>query len=214
MDPISAAFAEHYGKRFAEHGATPRGVDWGPQQEDLDLRYANMLAVMPPEEWDRGVSLLDVGCGFGGLLTYAQANGYHLRYTGIDLVKEMVDEARSLNPGVSFVHADVFALDSAQRFDYVVCNGALTPRYATTIRDMDAYVHRFLRAMFAHCDRGIAANFMTTKVNYVEDHLYYINPVEMLAWCLGELSTKVRLDHAYRLYEYTMYCYRSGAIDA
>jgi SAM-dependent methyltransferase len=97
MDPITRAQAEHYRRRFLEHGETPPGVDWGPRQEDLDLRYGNMLRVIPPEEAGARATLLDVGCGFGGLLDYAQQHGYQLDYTGIDIVGEMVERGRVLH---------------------------------------------------------------------------------------------------------------------
>jgi SAM-dependent methyltransferase len=213
MDPVSQTFAAHYRQCFAEHGATPRGLDWGPRQEDLDLRYHNMLAVIAAEDRQRPVSVLDVGCGYGGLLTYAQAQGLQLRYTGIDLVTEMLEHARAAHPSAAFLHGDVLDFDPAERFDYVVCNGILTPRYKLSVRAMDAYCRRMLRKMFALAGTGMAVNLMTTKVNFMEDHLYYINPVEMFGFCLTELTAKLRIDHAYRLYEYTLYLYRSGALE-
>ena len=214
MDPITEGFREHYRGRFLEHGATPKGVDWGPHQADLDARYRNMLAVISPE--DRAatepVSLLDVGCGYGGLLAYAKAQGLALTYTGIDAVPETIDYARAAHPEAKFICGDVLALEPAARYDYVVCNGVLTPRYGATIREMDAYAKRLVRKLFDLAERGAATNFMTTKVNFMEDHLYYINPIEMFAFCISELTTKLRIDHAYRLFEYTIYLYRSGAL--
>ena len=52
---------------------------------------------------------------------------------------------------------------------------------------------------------------MTTHVNYQADNLYYRNPAELLAWCMSELTPRVRLDHAYPLWEYTLYLHRDGA---
>lgn len=49
---------------------------------------------------------------------------------------------------------------------------------------------------------------MTTKVNYMVENQYYRNPVELFAYCLAEITNKVRIDHAYPLYEYTVYLYR------
>jgi SAM-dependent methyltransferase len=214
MDPITAGFAAHYRAKFAEHGATNRGIDWGPGQADVDLRYRNMLALITEEDAQRPVRLLDVGCGFGGLLAYAKAHGRPLEYTGIDLVPEMVAYASAEHPDATFVCGDVFEFEPEQRFDYVVCNGILTVRYENSVRDMDVFVRRMLRRLFALAECGAATNLMTTKVNYVESHLYYINPVEMFAFCLTELTSKLRIDHAYPLYEYTLYLYRSGAIEA
>ncbi|MDV7400003.1 hypothetical protein RZS08_51785, partial [Arthrospira platensis SPKY1] len=93
----------------------------------------------------------------------------------------------------------VLALD--RRYDFVVCNGVLTQKLHHSIAEMTAYAHRLLRAMFAHADVGIAFNVMSTHVNFMAPNLYYRSPVELLAWCLQELSPRVRLDHAYPLFE-------------
>ena len=61
--------------------------------------------------------------------------------------------------------------------------------------------------MFRICNRGIAFNIMTTKVNYFSNNLYYKSPIEALSFCLNEITTKVKLDHNY-LYEYTLYLYK------
>jgi hypothetical protein len=49
---------------------------------------------------------------------------------------------------------------------------------------------------------------MTSKVNFYANNLYYRNPSEMLAWCQMEITPFVKLNHAYPLYEYTVYLYR------
>jgi hypothetical protein len=49
---------------------------------------------------------------------------------------------------------------------------------------------------------------MTTKVNYFSNNLYYKNPAELLSWCITEITPYIRIDHAYPLYEYTVYLYR------
>jgi hypothetical protein len=53
---------------------------------------------------------------------------------------------------------------------------------------------------------------MTSYVNYQASNLYYRNPAELLAWCMSQLTSKVRLDHAYPLYEYTVYLYRDSVL--
>ena len=73
-DPITRRLQEHYARTFEEHGATVRGLDWGTDEGRLQLRYQNMSAVIEPGH-DLTPSLLDVGCGFGGLLGYLKLTG-------------------------------------------------------------------------------------------------------------------------------------------
>lgn len=199
----------HYTSTFAKYGPTTRGVDWGEQDANLHLRYDRMLAVINCDP-SREVSLLDVGCGFGGLLIYARSMGYKLNYTGIDVVEPMIDWAKQNVNDANFLEGDVLSQDLLDEgaYDYVVCNGILTQKLDTTTLEMDAFANTLIQRMYRLCKMGIAFNIMTTAVNFHADNLYYRSPVEMLAWCMAEVSKHVRIDHAYRLYEYTTYLYR------
>lgn len=205
-EPISEQLREHYARRFAEHGATSEGVDWGPDEARMLLRYEKMLALLRPGQ--APVSLLDVGCGFGGLRRFAAERGHELDYTGIDVADTLVAWARENQDGGTYEVADVLEYAPGRRFDYVVCNGILTQKLGAPGLEMDRYAGRVIRRLFELCEVGAAFNVMSTKVNFFADNLYYRNPAELLAWCLTELTPSVRLDHAYPLYEYTLYLYR------
>lgn len=212
MHPITAALKQHYSETFATHGATARGVDWG-RDADVKLRYDKMLAVIDPVATSSNggksrVSLLDVGCGYGGLYEHARAHGVDLDYTGIDVVPEMIEHAKHRSPSAQFACKDVFDDTLLDQYDYVVCNGILTQKLATTIREMDAYAQEMVKRLFELCRCGAVFNLMTNKVNFTVDNLYYRSPVETLAFCFAEVTTRVRLDHSYPLYDYTTYLYR------
>lgn len=205
LKSISRAMKRHHSQRFDEFGPTARGVDWS-KEEDVQLRYDKMLAVI--EILDTPITLLDVGCGYGGLLQYAEQKGLRLQYTGIDLVSNMISWAREHLPDGEFIEADFLEYDfDGPKFDYVVCNGILTQKLKTSFFDMDKFVKETIKKMFALCNRGVAFNVMTTYVNYFSSGLYYKHPSEMLAYCISEISPEVKLDHSYGLYEYTLYLY-------
>jgi SAM-dependent methyltransferase len=219
MDVITKSLADHYARTFDEHGAVARGVDWGPEA-DVRLRYDKMLAVIerdprsphpgpPPRAGEGGrPSLLDAGCGYGGLLMYARERGMDLDYTGVDVCGNMIEHASAHVSGGRFLVRDVFDLDGEESFDYVVCNGILTQKLIATRAAMDDYAERLIRRLFALARRGVAFNVMTTHVNFMVENLYYRDPAEVLAWCVGEVTPRVAIDHAYPLYEFTTYLYR------
>ncbi|MBA3465664.1 MAG: class I SAM-dependent methyltransferase [Deltaproteobacteria bacterium] len=217
MDKITTAFKEHHSKLFEEHGATPLGVDWKDERELL-FRYSKMLAVLDKDflDGDRVPTLLDVGCGYGGLLTWATEQGIQLDYTGIDIVESMVASGRERHPSSRFIAGDVLELDASQRYDFVVCNGTLTQKLAASSIDMEAFARKLVRRMFDLANHGIAWNLMSNRVNFTVANLYYTSPTEWLAWCLGELSPRVRIDHGYsslangrgKYYDYTLYVYK------
>jgi SAM-dependent methyltransferase len=204
---IVDAYRTHYAGTFAKHGASSRGVDWGVWP-DVHIRYGKMLEVIEPSAAAGAPSLLDVGCGFGGLLDYSIERGVSVEYVGIDIVPEMIEYARNAHPAARFHEGDVFSLTEPESFDYVVCNGILTLKLEASILDMDRFSRRLIRKMFSLARRGIAFNMMTSHVNFMAPNLYYKNPLEAIAFCATELSHKFRVDHSYPLYEFTIYVYR------
>ena len=148
------------------------------------------------------------GCGYGALLAHAISEDIDLRYTGIDVAANMIEWAAANLPTGLFIHGDVLDVELHEPFDYVVCNGILTQKLEVSGLEMDAFASRMIRRLFSLCTIGVAFNVMTTKVNHFSNNLYYRNPVELFAWCLSEITPHVKLDHAYPLYEYTVYLYR------
>lgn len=216
---LAALFLKHHAALFAVHGASARGVDWNDEQEFL-FRYGKMMEVVSgdPERDSAGAAptLLDVGCGWGGLHAYCQANGIAARYSGIDVVPEMVEYGRRMFPGTTFLDGDFLAHAPAEPYDYLVCNGTLTQKLDASLRDMETYARAIVKHMFGMCRRGMVFNLMSNRINFAAPNLYYNSPVEVLAYCLAELSPRVRLDHSYsslasgrgKLYDFTVYVYR------
>lgn len=209
---ISAALGAHYAQAFAEHGASSRGVDWGEDTADHDIRLDRMLAVTEMGlRSDAEQSILDVGCGYGALLERMEARGIALSYTGVDICAPMIDAARARRPDATWRVGDILASEDTAAYDFAVCNGIMTQKLTATQRDMDAFAKTLIARLFQSARVGVAFNVMTTHVNFMSDNLYYRNPAELLAWCMSELTPRVRLDHAYPLFEYTVYLYHADA---
>jgi SAM-dependent methyltransferase len=207
MDPITESLRRHYSERFALHGPTSEGVDWGADESKMLLRFDKMLAVVgaPPAGKP---SLLDVGCGYGGLLNHLAIRKIELEYAGIDVADNMIKWASAKFNSHLFICGDILTYEFERTYDYVVCSGILTQKLDATVAAMDRFAAQLIRRMFDLCRRGIAFNVMTTKVNYFSNNLYYKNPAELLSWCITEITPYIRIDHAYPLYEYTVYLYR------
>jgi SAM-dependent methyltransferase len=217
MDKVTEILRAHHTRLFAEHGATPRGVDWNDQRE-MEFRYEKMLGVLAKDFYSPAAppTLLDVGCGWGGLLQFATASGVRLAYTGIDVVETMIDHCRVQFPESQFLHGDVFDLDETKRYDFVVCNAILTQKLTASNMEMEHFAKRLIRKMFALSSHGIAFNMLSNQVNFTVQNLHYKSPVEMLAFCLSEIGPRVRLDHGYsslgsgkgKYYDFTVYAYK------
>lgn len=217
MDKLTETFKEYHTKVFSEHGATPKGVDWNDPKE-LDFRYKKMMEVLN-HDFDRPNStptILDVGCGWGGLLEYCDRHNIDIDYTGIDVVDDMIHHGEKEFKDGKFLVGDVFEYDFGQKYDYVICNAIMTQRLEFTIPQMEAFCDRLVLRMYELCKYGTVFNFMSTRVNFVVNNLYYRNPMEALDFCLRKVSPRVKLDHSYsslergkdKYFDFTMYVYR------
>lgn len=206
---ISQMMKEHYETTFQRHGPNSLGVDWGQDDEKTILRYQIMLAILANEPTKEPPSLLDVGCGYGGLHTYAKRTGIPLRYTGIDVASNMIAWSREHLVDADFIEDDFLDADFSERtFDYVICNGILTQKLQASLLDMDHYAKRLINKMYSLCTKATAFNIMSTSVNYFAPNLYYKHPAEILSYCLSTISRKIKVDHSYGLYEFTVYLYK------
>ena len=67
--------ATYYAEKLAEHGDTPRGVDWNGE-ESQKVRFAQLCKII--ESKTPNFSLNDLGCGYGALLDYLRDHGLHI----------------------------------------------------------------------------------------------------------------------------------------
>jgi len=206
---VSQELARHYSQTFQRFGPTSRGVDWGPDTRDHSLRLDLMLDVLRyGVPTSNRPSLLDVGCGYGSLIDRANDRNLPLSFTGIDICQPMIDFARKRHPHANWIVGDFLSEEISQQSDYVVCNGILTQKLEATIRDMDEFLKLLVRRMFDSCRIGCAFNVMSSHVNFMSPRLYYRSPAELLAWCMNEISSRVIVNSAYPLFEFTVYLYR------
>ena len=207
MDEVTRRFKNHYEHCFDKHGATAKGVDWR-DTETANMRYQKMLNVLVNPS--NRASLLDVGCGFAGLLSYLNEQKLSIDYTGIEVAKNMLSYSREAFPHNQFIEADILSHQFNCKYDYVVCNGILTQKLTASQSSMTEYMEKLINTMFEVCNLGIAFNLMSDRVNFKVDNLFYKSPEELLTFCLDNLSRHIKIDHAYPMYEYTVYLYKEG----
>ena len=211
MDEITKKMKIHYSETFEKYGANVRGVDWGGGEVGdiwkLNLRYEKMLEVIT-DSTKGDISILDVGCGYGGLYQFALDKGLQLDYTGIDVCRNMIHYATNHNQNGVFICEDILAYDPQKKFDYVICNGILTQKLGAGIREMDIYARKLIHRMWDLSNRGIVFNIMKSQVDFMKESLYYKSPLEIMGFCMT-LTDKFIVDSAYPLYEYCVYLYHS-----
>ena len=216
--PISETFKKHHAETFENHGPTPKGVDWN-DQEELNIRYERLLAVYKNDlNKPKLPSLLDVGCGWGGLKLFLRENQEYSSFTykGLDIVPEMVNYACEKIEKDSFFCVDFLDEDIVMQYDYVICNAIMTQKLDHSIPEMKRFCRQIIQKMFKSCRRGISFTLMSDRVNFKAGNLYYCNPTEMLSYMLDNISCRVIIDHGYssldsgdgHFYDYIVHAYK------
>ena len=149
-------------------------------------------------------SVLDVGCGLGGLLEFFKGNGVNCDYHGIDINPRMVSEAQSKHGDNHFSLYDLMEFSDAEvQYDYVISSGALNIEAS----DSKSMVEDKIVAMLKVAKIGVGVNFLSELARTKNKGEIYIDPGKMLNFCLGKCSRVVAL-HNYMPHDVTFYLYK------
>jgi len=195
LDDYRDGLERHYLPLLRQFGVDHQAVGWG-SSESQRLRFGVLLEVGDV----RRASILDVGCGIGHLVDYLSEAGFGGNYRGIDLLEEMVAEARRRHPDRRFEIADVGAAVGVSA-DYVVSSGLFT--FADRER-----LHGTVEAMFAASSKGTAFNSLSAWAEKQDAGEFHADPLETVEFC-RTLTPWVVLRHDYHPRDFTIYMYRN-----
>jgi SAM-dependent methyltransferase len=200
-DGILGRVERYYSGRFAEHGATPEGVDWN-SSESQEIRFEQLLRISGDEA--SGFSINDYGCGYGALAEYMHRGGRKFTYRGYDLSSTMLEAAQERLGGAdaSFVK-DPSQLEPA---DYTVASGIFNVKLETERRVWTQYVLDTIAELERLSNKGFAFNMLTSYSDpeHMRPDLYYGEPGFFFDYCASTISREVALLQDYGLYEFTI----------
>ena len=96
--------------------------------------------------------------------------------------------------------------------DVVVLSGVLNRPGGVPQEDWGPFCYELIRKMFGMAQQGISFNFLTSHNTFSDPALFYLDPGEVLSFCIENLSRFVRVDHGYALFESTVTVFRSGYV--
>lgn len=199
-EAIERAVSNYYTGKLRTFGATPGGVDWRDARSQ-ELRFSQLSRVFD----GNGGSLIDYGCGYGGLLGFLRDGGWTGRYLGIDLSAAMIEAARAHCADwqdARFLQAA--APDEAA--DYAVASGIFNVRLDVSKEAWHGYMMDVLANMHQNTSRGFAFNCLTSYSDHdkMRQDLFYADPLFLFDFCKKNFSRNVALLHDYGLYEFTI----------
>jgi SAM-dependent methyltransferase len=196
-----ADVARYYSLKLAEHGPTPRGVDWN-DEDSQKLRFAELAKLI---DLPAGFSVNDLGCGYGALFSYLSTHFDNLTYHGVDVAPDMIEAGKSRFSACRNAH---FASGEIplERSDFGFASGIFNVKLKCGDVDWRRYMEVTLDALDRTSARGFAFNCLTSYSDpeRMRADLYYANPGALFDLCKVRYSRQVALLHDYGLYEFTI----------
>lgn len=191
----------YYSAKFADHGATARGVDWNGKSSQ-EVRFRELLSL---REGGESFSVNDYGCGYGALIAYLDRCGDEFVYCGFDLSAPMLEHARTAYAGrddVTFVGSEA----QLGRADYTVASGIFNVRINSRRDEWEAYIAETLDRMDELSVLGFSFNMLTSysEPAKMRNELFYGDPCAYFDHCKRRYSRDVALLHDYGLWEFTI----------
>ena len=106
-----------YDKRVKKYGHNPLSCDYG-RAKSQEIKFSVIADCA-----DFSTVLLDVGCGFGDFSTYLESKHSNVKYSGIDLSREMIREAKLAHPNLNLRVSNMLTLPIEEKYDYITANG-------------------------------------------------------------------------------------------
>jgi SAM-dependent methyltransferase len=194
--------ATYYAEKLAQHGDTPRGVDWNGE-ESQTIRFEQLSDVFILEK--PAFSVNDLGCGYGAFLDYLRVRHPAFTYLGIDVSNEMISAAKQRHVSVSQARF-ITSAEPDRRADYGVASGIFNVRLGRTDTEWFDHLQATLDILDRSSSLGFAFNCLTSysDEDKKRDYLYYADPCRLFDLCKRRYSHQVALLHDYGLYEFTI----------
>lgn len=199
---IAAHQIDIYNEVADKYGTSSKAVLWDDPQTQY-LRFSELVKSLDFDDCRK--TLLDVGCGNGELYKFLNFLGFRGQYVGYDINEKLLSQARSRFANIDVQNKDIMSEEMTQRFDYVVLSGL----FNVNVGQSTAWVHDFLKKMFTLCEGVMVFNMISTHVTFREERMFYMNPAEVLTFCIENLSKRTTLAHHNLPYNYTVTVFKN-----
>ena len=204
---------EYYERLLAEHGENYKALDWN-SLESQRLRYKIFKEIFIYGKKASGISVLDVGCGFGDLYGFFKAEGLlgrnRINYTGYDISPKLLAVARKKYSDAKFELTDILENRYVPKHDYIFCSGIFNIQTSEKNEQLD-FVKEMIFRMYDLCNCGVAANFLSEGAmpvsnleNLNSGSYFYFKPEEIMSFCRF-VCTRFIMRHDYHPGDFTVY---------
>jgi len=196
---IQNEIIKHYSELYQKFGKTSASLGWPKGRQSLRFKILTEIGKI------NNSKILDVGCGFGDLLSYLKSKKYNIDYHGVDINPIFVDVAKKFHQDGKFYVKDIEKRKFKKKFDWVFAIG--TTNKAANYE----YVENLLKEMFRISRKGIAMDFMSTYVDFRRKGSKHFSP-EKIFNLAKKMSKRVVIRHDYLPFEFCVYFYKNNKL--
>ena len=172
----------------------------GVKKKKSKNRYKVLLKLLKFKYNKKSFSLLDVGCGYGELVKYLPKN-LKYKYTGIDIVEEMINSAKQNheNQNCKFYLKDILRI--SQKYDFIICNGIFTLKNNVSEKKMQEFVIKCINIFNKFSKIGFSFNLMSEDVDYKSKILFYPKKSTIIKVLENKKISEINVDNKSVKYE-------------
>lgn len=194
-----------YKQKFKEFGVSPQALQW-KSKGAAHQRFRQFWAEI---DFDNK-NVLDVGCGFGEMGNFLTKRYENVKYKGVDIMQEFIENGKKIYPGLNLETADYFGHPLTEMFDTIICSGALNSNFGTE-EENKKFRKDAIKTMFDHTTNVVAFNMLGGHPAPVNDNnesnIWYSDSLEILEYCMS-LTRRVILRHHYHPSDFTIFMYK------
>lgn len=196
---------EHYEYFLEFHkGDSAKSVGWANYTDQI-LRFDIFRDFIVPRYSNFNIDILDVGCGLAELDIYLWENFISHTYTGIDVVREMIDGAVKLSSKhANLIHRDL--MDYTGKSDHIFCSGAFNLRVPYDSSDQYDYLRERIQKMVHLSNKSVCFNLLRYRKSNEdsENELFYYKPSDVCD-LLDDMNLKYSIRADYMLNDFTVF---------
>ena len=190
---------KHYSKLYKKFGLSPASIGWTKGKQNIRFNAITEIG------WLNNSSILDVGCGFGDLLSFLNKRKLRVKYTGVDINQKFIEIARKKYQKSIFEVRDIEEKPFTKKFDWVFAIG--TTNHSGSYK----YIQRLLSEMFRVSKKGVVIDFLSSYVDFTKPRNFHASP-EKIFKITKKLSKRVIIRHDYLPFEFCVYIYKNDKI--